>query len=328
MFLYPNTREIWGLDMTNEKIKSNKSTLGAIALIAGAILVQPQLSVSAFAASKIIASVDNIAITNNDLSRRAALLRLQKRKGNINKQAKQALIDEALKLKEAQRRNVNVPQSAVDNAYAKFARGNKMKTSQLTQVLNRAGVGSRGFKDFIKAQIAWQAVVSSRVKAGGAPGRSAGRSMNDRLFASSNGAASAEYVLDQVIFFSSGSRSKNASVSEAKTMRSAFVGCEKLKTQASNFKNVGVRTLGRVPENGIPAAWKQHVVGLEQGQTSAVRSTERGAEYLAVCSKTSTGKQQSGAAEAGFDLKVQGGKKAEDIAAEYLEELRKKAVIR
>ncbi|MEN0087897.1 MAG: peptidylprolyl isomerase, partial [Pseudomonadota bacterium] len=86
---------------------------GIALALALALGVAPQVSgfapIAAIAATIIVATVDNRAITNNDVRRRAALLRLQRKRGNLNSKAKQELIEEALKLNEADRRNVRVP---------------------------------------------------------------------------------------------------------------------------------------------------------------------------------------------------------------------------
>jgi peptidyl-prolyl cis-trans isomerase SurA len=273
----------------------------------------------AFAASKIVATVDTRAITNNDIRRRAALLRLQRRKGNLNNLAREELIEEALKLNEAQRRNVRVPESRVDSAFAGFARNNKLSERQLRNILTQSGVGVRGFKDFIRAQIAWNALVSSRVRATG----SGATSINDQLFATSARAQTNEYVLQQVVLFATG---RNKRVSEAKAIRSGFTSCEATLGQVQGYSNAVVRSLGRISEDRLPPEWKKFIIGTNEGATTAVRSTDRGAEFIAVCRKNSIGKE--GGSEPGFELGVSGGEKAEEVSKKYLAELRERAVIR
>ncbi|MEO0497684.1 MAG: SurA N-terminal domain-containing protein [Pseudomonadota bacterium] len=276
---------------------------------------------TAIAATKIVATVDNRAITNNDVRRRAALLRLQRKRGNLNALAKEELIEEALKLNEADRRNVRVPDSRVDSAFAGFARSNNLTQRQLNQVLNRAGVGQRGFKDFIRAQIAWSALVGSRRGAR----RSGASNINELLFQQTERARTNEYVLQQVVFFAT-NRSASKSVSEAKAMRSGFTDCSATLGQAAPYKNVVVRSLGRVQEDRLPADWKKFIIGTPEGGVTTVRRTDRGAEFIAVCRKAALGKE--GGQKAGFELEVEGGAEAEKIADKYLAELREKAVIR
>ncbi|MEO0636246.1 MAG: SurA N-terminal domain-containing protein [Pseudomonadota bacterium] len=277
---------------------------------------------TATAATKIVATVDRRAITNNDVRRRAALLRLQRKRGNLNALAKEELIEEALKLNEADRRNVRVPESRVDGAFATFARNNKLSQRQLSQVLNQSGVGVRGFKDFIRAQIAWNALVGTRLGggAGGGP-----RNINEALFQSSKRAQTNEYVLQQVVFFAT-NRSTSKSIAEAKTMRAGFTSCDATLGQAAPYKNVVVRSLGRIQEERLPADWKKFIVGTPEGGVTTVRKTDRGAEFIAVCRKASLGRADG--AEPGFELGVEGGKAAEEAADKYLAELRERAVIR
>ena len=71
----------------------------ALAIIAGDASV---VNV-AQAASQVVAVVNKTAITNGDVSRRVAFLRLQRRKGNLNEIAKQELVEETLKRQEIAR---------------------------------------------------------------------------------------------------------------------------------------------------------------------------------------------------------------------------------
>lgn len=277
--------------------------------------------VAAIAATKIVATVDNRAITNNDVRRRAALLRLQRKRGNLNALAKEELIEEALKLNEAARRNVRVPESRIDSAFAGFARSNNLTQRQLSQVLNQAGVGTRGFKDFIRAQISWSALVGSRSGAR----RSGASNINELLFQESNSARTNEYVLQQVVFFAT-NRSTAKSISEAKLMRSSFSDCSATLGQAAPYKNVVVRSLGRIQEERLPADWKKFIVGTPEGGVTAVRKTDRGAEFIAVCRKAALGREDG--SKPGFELEVEGGEEAQKVADKYLAELREKAVIR
>ena len=55
------------------------------------------------AASEIKVIVNRIPITTYDIQRRAAFMKLQRRKGNLNELAEEEMIDQALRLGEAQR---------------------------------------------------------------------------------------------------------------------------------------------------------------------------------------------------------------------------------
>src|SRR5690349_6532570 len=74
------------------------------------------------AASEIKVVVNKNPITSYDIQRRAAFMKLQRRKGNLNEQAEQEMIDQALLLSEAQRLGIRVTDDQVDTAYNYFAK--------------------------------------------------------------------------------------------------------------------------------------------------------------------------------------------------------------
>lgn len=235
-------------------------------------------------ASDIKVVVNDQAITSYDIARRRAFMQLQRRKGNLTKLATDELIDEALKRGAFERAGYRIPDSRVDSAFANFARSNNMSTSQLTSILNQAGVTARHFKEFIRVQIGWGQLVSAQ--SGGS-----GQLMSEQdvvakmLERGGDKPTSTEYTLQQVIFVVPkdkrnriGSRRK-----EANNMRGHVNGCENTIALASQLRDVTVRDLGRVLELQLPDDWKKEVTGLQTGQTTRTRDTENGVEFLIVC---------------------------------------------
>src|SRR4029453_6489141 len=113
--------------------------------------------------------------------------------------------------------------------------------------------------------------------------------------------------------------------------RSKYPGCEQAKVFAATMRDVSVRDLGRVLAPELPAEWKP-LVEQAKGNTTATRVTDRGVEYIAICSQRQVSDDQ--AAEMVFrqeDLdKAKAAKNAppeNPNAQKYLDELRKKAQI-
>jgi peptidyl-prolyl cis-trans isomerase SurA len=97
------------------------------------------------------------------------------------------------------------------------------------------------------------------------------------------------------------------------------------------MRDVSVRDLGRMLAPEIPPEWKP-LVQQAKGNTTATRLTEKGVEYLGICSQREVSDDQ--AAEMVFreeDLdKAKAGKNAppeNENAKKYLDELHKKAQI-
>ena len=92
--------------------------------------------------------------------------------------------------------------------------------------------------------------------------------------------------------------------------------------------DVTVRNLGRVLEPQLPEEWEKAVKATPVGRMTPPQETPRGVEALAICGikKVSDDK----VAQLVFtvqDNEKSGDKKAEDLSAKYLKELREKARI-
>src|SRR5690606_11165454 len=107
--------------------------------------------------------VNNIAVTSYDIQRRVALNKLFRQKGGSEKAAED-IIEQALKSGEIQRRNVRLSKQAVDDSYNRFATSNKLKPSQLDQILSQAGIGREHMKEFIRIQMGWSQLLGARYR--------------------------------------------------------------------------------------------------------------------------------------------------------------------
>ncbi len=279
------------------------------------------------AASEVRVIVNNTVITSGDIAKRAAFLRLQ-RQGGGAAEAKKQLIDEVLKRAEIARVQQSVSTQEVDAAYARFAAGNKLSTEQLGKILEQAGVGIEHFKQYIAVQMSWPRLVNFRY--GGANRLSGGDLVKRMMEGGGDKPVTTEYFLQQVIFVIP--QSKRGAITgkrqaEADASRSKFPGCETSKVFAANYRDVSIRSLGRVLAQQLPEEWKPLIEKAGDGLTTGTRVTERGVEYLAICKKRQV--NDDTAAEIVFRAEDIGKKKGgEDPNSErYLEELRAKAQI-
>lgn len=279
------------------------------------------------AATSVVAVVNKTAITTGDVSRRVAFLKLQRRTGNLQKIAKEELVNEALKREEIARVGMSVSTADVDASFERFASSNKLSIAQLNSVLDQAGVGAAHFKAFIAVSMSWPRLVNARYGAG-SRGRLSNEDLVTRLLENKQKPITTEYFLKQVIFVVPASKKGTVGKrkAEAEKSRASFPGCDQAMEFAKNYLDVSIRNLGRVLEPEMPPEWKP-LVEKAKGGTTATRVTERGVEYLAICNQRQV--SDDVAAEVVF--------RAEDIGKEqqgenpnsekYLEELRSKAQI-
>lgn len=73
----------------------------------------------------------------------------------LTDQVLRGLIDERLRLQEAARLNIVVPEQEIDEAIARIEAQNKMRPGQFRAFLARGGIGMETAVDQIRAQIAW-----------------------------------------------------------------------------------------------------------------------------------------------------------------------------
>ncbi|MCB1424259.1 MAG: peptidylprolyl isomerase [Zhengella sp.] len=277
-------------------------------------------------ASEIRYVVNNLPVTSYDIARRAAFLRLQRRGGNINSQAADDMVEQALRSVEMQRLNVNIPKSAVDANFANFAKQNKLSPKQLSGVLTQSGVTTAHFKEFIRVQMGWQALLRARFRA---EGRMSEQDVVQRMLNQGGDKPTAtEYILQQVIFVvpaAERSAKLNTRKREAENMRTRFAGCDKTHDQAKGLLDVTVRDLGRVLEPELPPDWAPLIKAINEGQATKVRVTDRGAEFIAICRAKLVSDDR--VAQMVFTNEGDLDEQAKKLSDKYMKELRERARI-
>jgi len=295
-------------------------------LIAGAAVV-PTVRPAA-AANEIKIVVDGQPITSYDISHRIAFLKLQHKKGNLADMAKKQLIDEKLEEVAISRAHASVSTDAVDAAYARFAKNNKMTTQRLTSILEHTGVTEKHFKHYIAIQMSWPRLVQSR---SGSGNQDANALVAQMLESGKQKPSTTEYILQQVIFLVP-AKQRGALLGqrkrEAEAMRQRFQGCDTTRDFAAKLRNVAVRDLGRIMQPELPPDWKSDIEKTSAGRATAVHVTPRGAEFIGICSAKTVSDDLAAASV--FNAQQDqgsGGGLDKDKSDKILAELRKHATI-
>ncbi|MER9213292.1 peptidylprolyl isomerase [Mesorhizobium sp. M0663] len=269
--------------------------------------------------------VNNIPITTGDIQHRAAFLRLQHRKGD----AGQEMIDQTLRLAEARRLGIRISDAQVDAAYQRFATSNKMPLKQLDGAMAQSGVTKEHFKEFIRAQMAWNQALTARSRSGDGGGAMSEQDLVKRMLEKGGSKPSAtEYMLQQVIFVVPAAE-RSATLAkrkrEADAMRARFNGCNTTREFAKGLIDVTVRDLGRVLAPQLPADWAEQIKATKVGGATTTRETDRGVEFIGICSSREVSDDK--AAQMVFQSEGSNDKNADELSKKYVEELRKKARI-
>lgn len=270
--------------------------------------------------------VNNLPVTSYDIARRAAFLRLQRRGGNLNKIAEDEMVDQALKMVEMKRLRINVSKAQVDQAFANFARSNRLTTSQLTQILGQAGVTAAHFKDYVMVQIGWNQALGARFRAEGPVGEQ--DAVRRMLEQGGTKPTATEYMLQQVIFVvpaSERGKIMGQRKREAEAMRARFSGCNDTQDFAKGLIDVTVRSLGRVLEPELPPEWAPLIKKTKIGGATGIRETERGVEFIGICNAREVSDDR--VAQLTFSNEGSTDEKAKELDEKYLKELREHARI-
>ncbi|MDB5507194.1 MAG: hypothetical protein JWR75_1832 [Devosia sp.] len=276
-----------------------------------AVLFSVLFLATAVSAATVKITVNDTPITDVQISQRAALLKLEGKKGG----AQEELINEALMLSEAKRIGVTVSDAQVTNALQSVARNLKLSLDKLGQVLNDSGVNVDTLKDRLRASIAWQSVVSqvvmSRVQI-------SDLSLDQQAQGKVTAANSFDYILKEIVFIG------GARTGLANSYRSKFTGCDTAVQLSMSYTDAAVIDVGRRHATQLPEAIANELAGLNVGGITKPRVIDQGVSMLAVCEKAQ--------AEDLTFLKdsiaqSQGNAALEAEAAKYLKELRAKARI-
>jgi peptidyl-prolyl cis-trans isomerase SurA len=296
---------------------------GFALLVAATSVSMTVMTPPAFA-SEIKYVVNDIPITTGDIAHRAAFLRLQHKKGD----AAQEMIDQTLRTAEAKRLGIRITDAQVDAAYQRFATGNKMPLGKLDAIMAQSGVTKEHFKEFIRAQMAWNQALGARYRSG--EGGSVTEQDAVRRMLDKGGAkpTAMEYMLQQVIFVVPKSE-RSATLAkrkhEADAMRARFNGCNTTREFAKGLIDVTVRDLGRVLAPQLPPEWADQIKATKVGGATATRETERGVEFIGICSSREVSDDK--AAQMVFQSEGGNDKDTDGLSKKYVDELKKKARI-
>jgi peptidyl-prolyl cis-trans isomerase SurA len=305
-----------------------KKELDAVKDDSGARIIRQKSNLSK-KGTNIPVLVNREPITNYDIQRRVAFLKLRRIGGNRTKKATNELIDEKIKYQEAIKKNTLATDATVNRAFAGFAKRNKTNSSKLSKALNQMGVTAKHFKEFLRIQISWQQTVGSKFQ-----NQSKNVSQADALFSIRKSGDSKpetrEFILQQVIFVVPTAKRKKLlrhRVAEAKAFSQQFTACDDTLAQVKNLRDVALKNLGRIMEPELPLNWREDVSNTEEGKTTRVKETPKGAEFIAVCSVKNVSDDKAAQLVTQSKEFSSLSTKGDAASDKYLQELRKKATI-
>lgn len=111
--------------------------------------------------------VNDRVISNFEVAQRTLFLQLLRAPGDPEKMALQGLIDDRLRMQEAERLDMAVTPEQLQTGMDEFAGRANMTAEQFITALGQAGVEAQTFRDFVEAGLLWREVVKTRFGAYG-----------------------------------------------------------------------------------------------------------------------------------------------------------------
>ena len=129
------------------------------------------LSLPALAAGRIVAVVNDDAITSSDLDERlrlaitaSGLSDSAEMRSRFSREVLRNLIDEKLQLQEAKRLNITVSDAEINEGITRIAKQNNMAADAFLAMLARSGVSKGALQNQLRAGLAWNKVTDRKIR--------------------------------------------------------------------------------------------------------------------------------------------------------------------
>ncbi|WP_158968058.1 peptidylprolyl isomerase [Chachezhania sediminis] len=130
-----------------------RGPLRALATALGLALAGPLAANGLFSPAVI---VNDDVITNYEVQQRARLMQVMNAPGSTESSARDALIDDRLRMQAMKQAGVVVPDSDVDDAIQTLAERNNIDREQFLNVLSESGVAPETMRDFMRVTVGWR----------------------------------------------------------------------------------------------------------------------------------------------------------------------------
>jgi peptidyl-prolyl cis-trans isomerase SurA len=269
--------------------------------------------------------VNDEPITTYDVQQRTRMVKVFTGGRQGENAAIEQLIDEKLMVQEAARHRVEVSDEEVDAEFANRARAAKLNASQFAQAMRQAGFDPQTFRDFLRANMAWQRIVRSRFRATvDITDQDVAQALTGRDTSTEDTRTATEYLLQQIIFVVSSSSSAAQQRRQAEAFRRNFQSCDQSLEQASGMTGVVVKPPVRREETQLAADKRAELAALNVGDVSKPETVDQGIQIVAVCAKNEIAGQTETEVEVRQEITSERGQL---LARRYLRDLRSDAVI-
>jgi peptidyl-prolyl cis-trans isomerase SurA len=278
------------------------------------------------ASAQVAVLVNGEPITNLDIAQRTRLIQISQHRTATRQEALNELIDDKLKLQNARRYRLEIPNSEIEGAFANMAKRSRLSSEQFTQELAKAGIEANAIKERIRVDIGWSQIIRGKfqqnLQVGERDVMAALQSKNDAVKT-----VSYDYALRPILLIvprGSPESSFAARQRDAEALRTRFESCDAGIPMARAMHDVAVRAQITRSSGDLAPQLREVLDKTPIGRLTPPEITAQGVEVFAVCAKKESGEDSPGKREMRENM-VQQRYQAE--SKRYLEELRRGAMI-
>jgi peptidyl-prolyl cis-trans isomerase SurA len=279
------------------------------------------------AAAQVAVVVNGEPITTLDIAQRIKLTEVASHKIPTRQEALDELIDEKLKLQIAKHYVIDITDKDVNATLAGMAQRAGFSTEQFTKVLAQSGISIAAFKEHLKADMGWGAIIRGKFMGSLQVGEKDVREALQSRKKDDKASVAHLYTLRQVLFIAPRGVADSvleARRREAEALRARFQSCEEGVTTARELKDVAVRNPINRLSSEVPTKQREVIDATPLGHLTPPEVTQLGVELFAVCGKQEVHGDSPDAHEVRDEITNQ---RYLAQSKRYLQELRRNAMI-
>jgi peptidyl-prolyl cis-trans isomerase SurA len=259
--------------------------------------------------------VNGLGITAYEIDQRSRFMQLLGAKGDVRKQAEDALIDDRLQMWKANSLGIAVSKNDLTQGMSEFASRANLSTDDFIKALAQAGVEAQTYRDFVAAGVVWRSVVKATY--GGGRVRISDADVDRALALETPQPAQQQVLLSEIVIRARQGREAEAM---AKARKAAAARTEAdfaaiaREVSSSPTASKGGR-LDWMPVEALPPEVRQKVMNMKPGQNSGPVETPNSVSVFFMRGLDEGGKVAPQAQAVGYATLLLGASGAPETAA-------------